>query len=504
MVETTTDAPSIEMIELRSLSEHPQNPRKTFDAERLAELVESVRQQGVLNPLLVRPLDPAGLEGGYQILAGARRFRAAAKAGLTQVPAIVRDLDDTAAFEVVVVDNLQRADLHPLEEAYGYHQLMRPSVGYSVGRVADRVGRSVSYVYDRLKLLSLSKEAQGLFRSDQITAGHAVILARLTPADQKRAIGKPGYGPLLKHERTLFEPQDRREREHYKPISVRELQAWVDEHVRFDAAATDPMLFPETALALDEAKEEALKVVPITHDHFVYPDAKDGSTRTYGPRSWKRAGGAGSKKCDRAVQGVIVVGAGRGRSFPVCIDKKRCAVHWPAEVRAAKRRQKATAAPKGTAAAAQQSKKETAAQAAAQRKREEDAKRSRQWADALPRVAAEVAAAVRRLPTGGDGPLAEEILEFLGDQLGHIKHVEKRLGLEVRKEAPLGNTADALVRHVALWVLFDRLEMADGDITPLLKKRLGVDAEAILAEVAAAPEAGTKKRAAKKARGRRG
>lgn len=501
-METTTAAPSIEMIELRSLSEHPQNPRKTFDAERLAELVESVRQQGILNPLLVRPLDPAAPDGGYQILAGARRFRAAAKAGLPQVPAIVRDLDDTAAFEVVVIDNLQRADLHPLEEAYGYHQLMRPSVGYSVGRVADRVGRSISYVYDRLKLLSLTKEAQQLFREGAITTAHAVILARLTPADQKRAIGKPGEGPLLERERTLFDPTDKSSRDSVKPISVRELQAWVDKHVRFDATAADPMLFPDTVEAVQEAKEEELKIVPITHDHNVIPSAKDGS-RTYGPQSWRRAGGAGSKKCDRAVQGVIVVGPGRGQAFPVCIDKKKCAVHWGKEQRAAKKR--AGQAAKGGTTGEDRWRIE-------QRKREEERKReeaeSARWRRAVPTILEAIATSVKKAPVRARGQLADLILR-------DVRYTSYgALPLEtVADLVPLGQTAEDLVRHVGFVILANSAqEYVAHRSFPRVAKAFGVDARKILDEVApepkepaaaAAPAKKTRK-AAKKARGRRG
>lgn len=170
------DGLNFQNVPTDQLHEHPHNPRSHFDPAQLAELADSIKAKGVLNPLLVRPNG----KKGFQVLAGARRLRAARGAGLTEVPVIVRELDDEAAFELMLIDNLQRSDIHPLDEAKGYQILMN-SPGYDVARIAERVGRSVKYIYDRVKLLSLTKQAQDLFLEGKFTAGHAILLARLKP-----------------------------------------------------------------------------------------------------------------------------------------------------------------------------------------------------------------------------------------------------------------------------------------------------------------------------------
>lgn len=314
----------MQTIPLSEIQLSKTNPRRRRDEKADAELVESVRRHGVLQPVLVRPIEANGAPP-WELVAGSRRFAAAKAAGLADIPAVSKDLTDVEALEVQVIENLQRADVHPLEEAEGYHQLSRHP-GYDVATVAERVGRSVKYVYDRLKLLGLTKEAKQLFLDDRISAGHAILLARLKPADQARAIGPEGR--LFETEDTLFDPLDGRPERSFKSCSVRELQAWIDEHVRFDAKAPDPMLFPQTV----EEVAKAQKVVPITFSHFIAPAARDG--RTFGPRAWKRADGHfKSKLCDLSITGVVMVGPRRGEAFPVCVAKEKCTVHWGAEIK---------------------------------------------------------------------------------------------------------------------------------------------------------------------------
>jgi ParB family chromosome partitioning protein len=169
------------------------NPRKVLDKTALEELTASVRKQGILQSLTLRPWPkhrprPDGPAPEFEIVIGERRWRAALDAGLANVPALVRDMTDAEAAEAQVVENLQRADLHPLEEAEGYRQLLASkSPAYDVARIAERVGRSVAYIYDRLHLLDLVKETRALFREGRIMAGHAVLLARLKPEDQPTA-----------------------------------------------------------------------------------------------------------------------------------------------------------------------------------------------------------------------------------------------------------------------------------------------------------------------------
>lgn len=225
-------------IPIEQIHESKLNPRKYFDPTKLQELTESVKQKGILEPILVRPN-----AGGFEVVAGARRFRAAIAAMLTTIPAVVRELSDQDALETMVIENLQRDDLHPLEEATGYKMLLAQR-GMDVARIAERVGRSVKYVYDRVKLLALTKEAQKVFLDGKIQAGHAILLARLRPEDQARAMDAE-TGGLFQSERLLWDPTRDGDDEAVKPASVRELQAWIDQHVKFDAGEADPMLFPE-------------------------------------------------------------------------------------------------------------------------------------------------------------------------------------------------------------------------------------------------------------------
>jgi len=155
------------------------------DLGDLAELVESVRAQGVLQPVLVRPHPEDA--AAYQVVAGHRRVEAARRAKLQRVPALVRDLDDRQALEIQLVENLQRRDLHPLEEAEGYELLVQKH-GHSAESLAARVGRSKAYVYARLKLLDLGKEARTAFRAGKVEASVALLLARVPAPLQAEAV----------------------------------------------------------------------------------------------------------------------------------------------------------------------------------------------------------------------------------------------------------------------------------------------------------------------------
>ena len=146
--ETREIAPST--LKIGEIEPNRNQPRHDFDENALAELADSIREHGVLQPLLVRPL-PGGT---YQIVAGERRWRASRMAGLTELPVIIRDLDDVATMEVALIENLQRSDLNPMEEAMGYQELMQQH-GYTQEQVAKRVGKSRPAVANALRLLAL-------------------------------------------------------------------------------------------------------------------------------------------------------------------------------------------------------------------------------------------------------------------------------------------------------------------------------------------------------------
>jgi len=438
---------TVQHIELERIVPSKTNPREAVNGPAFTELLESVRAHGVLQPILVRSggtfLNTAAkskhVQGDFEIVAGHRRYEAARQAGCEQIPALVRELTDQQALELQLVENLTRADLHPLEEAHGYHQLSRQP-GYDVAKVAARVGRSTKYVYDRMKLLSLTKMAQKLFLEGRFTAGHAILLARLSPTDQARAIDPDvdhynNRQALFSDEYTLWNPDedDRRrprgDRENpydgLKARSVKEFEAWIDEHVRFDAKAPDPMLFPDTVEELSTAK----KVIPITYANYIPTEARDG--RTYGPRSWKRADGEqGSKTCEYSVTGFVAVGPKRGDAFAVCINKDKCKVHYGAEIRT---REKRRAGSPAKASRSEERMKRQEAAAAAERARAE-AERAR-ITKALPALRAAVVQRIKEAPATVSGPLGKILL---GTRHARAKDV-----------IPPGTTAEDLVRHLA-------------------------------------------------------
>ena len=157
-------------------------PRKHFDQEKLEELAESIRQHGIIQPLTVRKLS----SGYYQIIAGERRWRAARLAGLTEVPAVIIEADDRKAMELAMIENLQREDLSPMEEAEGYKMLVE-DYGLTQEQAAQRVGKSRSAVANALRLLALSPTLRQMVENGRLSAGHARALLPLAAALQEQA-----------------------------------------------------------------------------------------------------------------------------------------------------------------------------------------------------------------------------------------------------------------------------------------------------------------------------
>lgn len=174
------NAPQIEptadylTIEMERLTPSKTNPRKRFDEAKLAELSASIKQQGMLQPLLVRELSP----DTFEIIAGERRYRAAKLAGLLGVPCFVRNLTDAQVLHAQVIENLQRDDLHPMEEAEGYDRLMKEH-GSTAESLATEIGRSKGYIYGRLKLCALVPEAREAFYAGDLDASTALLIARI-------------------------------------------------------------------------------------------------------------------------------------------------------------------------------------------------------------------------------------------------------------------------------------------------------------------------------------
>jgi ParB family transcriptional regulator, chromosome partitioning protein len=219
---------AMQNIPLTLIQESKTNPRRQFDELKLAELADNIRQHGVLQPVLVRPL-PDGEAGRYELVAGARRFRASQLAKQETIPACVRELADTACLELQLIENLQRADVHELDEARGYATLiqLQPET-YTVETLAEKIGRSEKYVYARLRLMQLIQAVQEAFYIGRLTVAHAFEIARLEPNDQNRALQEcfPNHktaAAILKDGKA-------------EAVTVRQLRAWVEQEIHLDLA----------------------------------------------------------------------------------------------------------------------------------------------------------------------------------------------------------------------------------------------------------------------------
>lgn len=203
----------VRLIPIRRLIESQWNPRQVYPEKQMAELAASMRENGFRTwlPIVVRPVPNLEFADiNYEIAAGHRRRRAALEAGITEVPCLVREMSDSEFLDVLNFDNSQREDVHPLHEAAGWRAWMERT-GLGVADIAKRIGQSKEYVYQRLKYESLIAPASQAFLDGKLSAGHAVLIARLAPEDQKAA---------LRHcEPPASDPD--------KVPSVRDLVAWI-------------------------------------------------------------------------------------------------------------------------------------------------------------------------------------------------------------------------------------------------------------------------------------
>jgi ParB family transcriptional regulator, chromosome partitioning protein len=171
----------IRTIAVEEIHPSPGQPRTVFDDARLDELAASIKTQGIIQPVIVRARGAHGEGAGYELIAGERRWRAAQRAGLHEVPAVVRDVAPTQAFEMALVENLQREDLNPLEEAAGYQRLV-DEFGYTQEQLSERVGKDRSTVANALRLLRLPEGVRGLVAEGRLSMGHARALLGLEAA----------------------------------------------------------------------------------------------------------------------------------------------------------------------------------------------------------------------------------------------------------------------------------------------------------------------------------
>ena len=253
-------------LPLSVLTESKTNPRRFFEGSALNELAASIRSQGVLSPLLVRPLT----ERSFEIVAGARRYRAAQLAEAETVPVRIVNLTDAEALEAQLVENLQRRDVHPLEEAQGFRALLNlDEPKYSIEQIAAKTGKSPAYCAQRVKLTELTAAVTEAFAKDDIGVGHALLLAKLQPAEQEQALSacfrEDWNGGQGKAKRIL--------------LPVRHLHQWIEQNILLilkDApfSKTDPNVNPAAGACVDCPKRtggNALLFADIAEDACTDP-----------------------------------------------------------------------------------------------------------------------------------------------------------------------------------------------------------------------------------------
>jgi ParB family transcriptional regulator, chromosome partitioning protein len=345
-------------IPLNQIQESTTNPRRQFDDVKLAELADNIRQHGVLQPVLVRPM-PDGEADRYELVAGARRFRASKLAKRETIPATIRELTDTQCLELQLIENLQRADVHELDEARGYAALMQlqPET-YTVETLAEKIGRSEKYVYARLRLMHLIQEAQEAFYIGRVTVAHAFEIARLQPNDQRRALEEcfPHHntvGAILKDGKA-------------EAVTVRQLRQWVEREIHLDITnapfdpqnatllppagscakcpkrtGNNPLLFPEVRQksictdrscygmkieALVQIRTKSLEdsgVKPLRVSHAPAWQVKQRNPDVLYEGHYRTVKKA---ECPQTKPAVVVDGADAGKVFHVCRDEQ-CKVH---------------------------------------------------------------------------------------------------------------------------------------------------------------------------------
>jgi ParB/RepB/Spo0J family partition protein len=317
---TTTEKPNLQlMLDPRELLES-ENPRKKKPSDSyLQEMADSMSKFGVLQNLVVRPA--AGKTDVFQVVAGDTRRQAAIKAGLIFVPCTVRELDDTAMLELQLIENVQRNDMHPLDEGEAFQRLI-DSGRHTVDSLASTVGKSTRWIYQRIEFVRLTPAAKKLFAADTITASHAERLVRLTEAQQKQVI-----------EHGLF-TRDLHGNE--RPVSTAELDNYIAYNIRLpiERATEHPQALPEIAAAAAEVEAAGEKLLQVSSLY----GGNSTSKGVIGMGGWKEIKGK-RDSCAHSERAVIVMGSRQGERVTVCRDQKGCAKHWPELTPAAERKE---------------------------------------------------------------------------------------------------------------------------------------------------------------------
>ena len=215
-------------LPIELLHSNPNNPRKQFKEEELEDLSKSIREKGLLQPIVVRQR----ADGEYEIVAGERRWRASQRAGLHELPVLIRDLSDGETLEIALIENIQRADLNPLEEARAYGQLLE-QFSYTQQQLADSVGKSRSHIANTLRLLTLPESVRAYIEDGKLTAGHArTLVATDSPADLANKIISLGLSVREAETLTRSNPAtSTRKAKAHKNADIRALENQISETI---------------------------------------------------------------------------------------------------------------------------------------------------------------------------------------------------------------------------------------------------------------------------------
>src|ERR1700681_2560540 len=347
-------------VPISILVESATNPRKRFDEKNLEELAASMRAQGILAPLLVRELE----ESKYEVVAGARRLRAAKLAELETVPVRVVKLTDAESIEAQVVENLQREDIHPLEEALGFRSLLKlGEPTYTIANIAARAGKSEAYVYGRIRLADLIPPVAEAFLKDTIAIGHALLIAKLPDSQQQEAFNAAFRGMWTTDGNSQV------------LIPVRELAAWIESNILLQLASApfdkqdealvsaagscsncpkrtgfNKLLFPDVRkdsctspdclrAKIDASVKKTLETKPQLIQISAAWNSREGAPlgrnqyveleiKKPKPNGASTKLSANQKPCDKMAEAILMDGGKRGQVVKVCADPT-CRVHHP-------------------------------------------------------------------------------------------------------------------------------------------------------------------------------
>ncbi len=239
--DSPTRSVGVRIVPIDHIEPNPEQPRLAFNEVTLEELAASIREHGVLQPILVRPIGP----NRYQLIAGERRWRASTLAGLTTIPALIEEIDDDTALEISIIENLQREDISPLDEAAMYDRMVRDH-GYSIRKLADKIGKDKGYLENRLRLADAPEEVRALVSLRKDTLSHAYELMKVEDPKRRRRLADQ----VARGELTLVKLRDKIEGRRTRPARVA------------DDGGFDPVEPAEPELTLEDAVVEPPEPTP--------------------------------------------------------------------------------------------------------------------------------------------------------------------------------------------------------------------------------------------------